>query len=425
MGSVYLLYFLFYLYTRSLGTYADPAHNLIDFLKIGNFVSSAFLVLFNTLYNNILVNIFPFIVFPFKVAENIYMAGPVINYIDTGGEWLIFAGGGLFGVLLAGLLVTLYKKKRFDELRITGFLLFLMLSELYVIFFCRLATNAFVYNLTEFRYQYIPNAFIVLLALLAVRGLSKRRRVMVYAGMAVLLAVNLYCIGKVVDIYEHQLVDLKRMLSSIRSGIANGSINGQERLYIDEDMPDYLPHLCWNIEMGGRFIKRGNYQWLFSRDEMGYFSEDIQGASWIIDKERFEVAEKTFENISKQGTPISKGKDQQYVNLGNFYKEREEYKKAEKIFRKAIGLNAANDKAYDALGVSYAEQGRYDEAELMLKKAIRANPRNDEAYADLGHLYNEQGRYDEAAPMLEAAVEINPDNHEAYGGLMECYEKLR
>jgi len=124
------------------------------------------------------------------------------------------------------------------------------------------------------------------------------------------------------------------MIYSIRLSISRGLINEDDKLYIDKDMPDYFHGLCWNIEMGERFIEKGNYQWMFSKKEIKYFSEDINGADWIIDKEKFNVVEKTAENIRKKGTKVILGKIVQYKELGVSYIEENNRKGAEKIFKK-------------------------------------------------------------------------------------------
>ena len=425
LAITYAIYFLFYLFVRSLGTYESPAHELGDFLKLSSVISSGLLVLFSAVYNNIIVNIIPFLAFPFKVTENIYMAGPVINYIDRMHEGVIFAGGALVGGLLIFLSVYLHKKKRSEELKIIWFFLFLMLSEAWVIFFCRSATGGFVYNLTEFRYQYVPNAFVILIALLVFTRFlrpSQKSKQIICVSLILLLTLNIYCGQRVMNIYNFHFANLQKMLSSIRSGIRDGSITKNNRLYIDEDMPDYLPHLCWNIYMGEQFIDKGNYQWMFSRKEMENFSFDPEGARWIIDKEDFKVVKKSPENMAKEGKRIGAGKSEQYVTLGDLYKDLSRHEKAENMYKKAIEADAKNDIAYDALGAYYKDRSMHKEAEDMFKKAIELNPLNDEAYADLGHLYNEQARYGEAEALFKKAIALNPGYSEAHDGLNSCYE---
>ncbi|MBL7197797.1 MAG: hypothetical protein ISS47_06830, partial [Candidatus Omnitrophica bacterium] len=249
LGAVYLLDFLFYLFVKSVGTYENHLDTILDFLKLRVFVSSGFLAFFNVLYNNIAVNIYPLLPFPLKVTENIYMAGPVINYIKTNPK-IVFIEGALVGITFFWFFFTLYRKKYFEEIKIIGLFLFLMLSELYIVFFGKLSvSHSFAYCLTEFRYQYIPNAFLILIVLYVIYRFfkpSKIKQRIVCLALIPFFVLNIYCSQRVIGIYNSHLVNLKKMISSIRSGINKEYINENDKIYIDEDIPDYLPSLCWN-----------------------------------------------------------------------------------------------------------------------------------------------------------------------------------
>jgi tetratricopeptide (TPR) repeat protein len=166
--------------------------------------------------------------------------------------------------------------------------------------------------------------------------------------------------------------------------------------------------------MGNRFIKKGNYQWLFSRNEIEYFSESLKDAFWIIDKKDFSVIRKSSEhatekaikvNVVENKAYIDLGKDKKYVNVGWFYIQQGRYPEAEKMFKKAIEMNPKNDVAYADSGNLYNRQNRYREAETMFKKALELNPNNTSAYDGLGICYREQKRYQEAEAMFKKALE--------------------
>jgi len=473
---IFSAYFLFYLFVRSLGTYENPAYEIGDFLKLGSVIPTGFLVLFNTIYNNIAVNIIPFLAFPLNVKENIYMAGPVINYIDRMNEEVIFMGGATAGLLLVFFFVVfffvcLYRKKGFEELKIIGFFLFLMLSQVWVIFFCRMIGGGLVYNLTEFRYQYIPNAFVILIVLVVFSRLlrpSRKARNILYIALSLLFILNVYCIRRVVNIYDFHFAKLQKMLTGIKTGIKTGEINNLDKLYIDKELPDYLPHLCWNIYMGEQFIPEGNYQWMFSRKEVEYFAESPENASWIINKKTFDVVENSPENRSIKGEKIVEirdrwhmglNKSQEYVHLGDRYTRTKRYREAEGMLKKAIELNPRSHVAYSSLGHFYNSLKRYREAEDTFREGLELNPGSYVPYSDLGHFYNyferykeaeeifkkaievgardasiydglgayylEQERYEEAEEMFKKALELDPDHRDANIGLKTCYKKRR
>ncbi|MFA5163774.1 MAG: hypothetical protein WC441_04655 [Patescibacteria group bacterium] len=356
LASVYIFYFLAFLFTRSLKTYINPRYSFYDFLQPHVFVLSALSVIFN-IYNNLAVAILPIIVFPLKVAENIYMAGPLINYINRGNNWFVYSMGGLFSLIVAALFVYLYKKRYVEEWKIIVYFLFLLTAEPYIIFFCRLLDNALGYCLSEFRYQYIPNAFIILTVAFIIERFvkpSRRRKKLIFAFLALIFFLNIVCIHRVMNIYNYHLSGLQRMISSIKRGIGQGYINSSNRLYIDEDLPDYLPHLCWNIEMGELFIPNGNYKWMFSEKEMENFTDAPQNARWVISKENFGVIDKSQESLSGKGRKINTIRDKYYITPGKDY-------------------------VYIELGYRYRREGRHDRERRMFEKALELNPRNEEA----------------------------------------------
>jgi len=363
LASVYLFYFLFFIFTRSLKTYINPRYSFFDFLQPHVFILSALSVIFN-IYNNLVVAILPIIVFPLKVTENIYMAGPLINYIEHDSNWLVYWGGGVLGLVTAALFVCLYRKKRLEEFKIIGFFLFLLTTEPYIVFFCRLLDNALAYCLSEFRYQYIPNAFIILTVAFIIERLVKptrHRRKLIFAFLALTFFLNIVCIRRVINIYNYHLSGLQRMISSIKRGIGQGYINSSNRLYIDEDLPDYLPHLCWNIEMGELFIPNGNYKWMFSEKEMENFTDAPQNARWIISKENFGVIDKSQESLSGKGRKINTIRDKYYITPGKDY-------------------------VYIELGYRYRREGRHDRERRMFERALELNPGNKEAASVLEEL---------------------------------------
>ncbi|MDD5130444.1 MAG: hypothetical protein PHS66_05290 [Candidatus Omnitrophica bacterium] len=364
LGIVYSAYFLFYAFTRALGTYIQPTHKIGYFFNLPNTVTAGFLAAFNIFYG-LLLDFFPLLAFPLKVTENIYMSGPLVNYIAGGHKEIIFIAGSLCAFILGFLLLFLYRRKLYEELKVLGLFLFLMLTEMYVMFFCRLAISELEYGLTEFRYQYIPNAFMALIAIFLTDrfGGFKKHKKLIFSLLAAVLIFNIFCIRLVVDIYTRHFAPLDAMLSNIKQGINEGAINRNNKLYISRDMPDYLPHLCWNIGLGERFILEGNYQWIFSRRQLEYFTDNPQGAAWVIDKDDFSIARKDQAGISLKAQKIN--------SLGNKW-------------YKAVG----KDQAYLQAGYIFKNRGDYAQAAALFKKAIEMEPQNQEAQAALVNLYN-------------------------------------
>ncbi len=423
LGSVYAAYFLVFIFTRSLNTYGNPPREIFDFLKLESFITTIFMVLFNLGYN-IIIDILPLLSFPLKVAENIYLAGPIVNFITKGYSEIVFVGGGFIGILLILFSTYLYKKQYIAELKTLWLFLFLILSETYTVFLPRVVINTFEYSLTEFRYQYIPNAFMVLSFIFIIDRFlifSKKKAKIIFFILLPLLALNIYCGQRIMNVYNQHFVNLKKMLSSIKSGIHKGIITSDNKIYIAEDLPEYLPSLCWNVWMGERFIKEGNYKWMFSKEQFVYFARSYEEATWIIDKENFDLIKKYPPKIFKKTKNVGLGKDMQYVDLGNFYLGQKEYDRSRNRFERAIAINPNNDCAYHGFGVYYLTQKQYEKARIMFKRAVKINPKYAQPYADLGHLLNRKREYKKAEEMFKKTLAIDIATDGAYEGLATCY----
>ena len=112
-----------------------------------------------------------------------------------------------------------------------------------------------------------------------------------------------------------------------------------------------------------------------------------------------------------------------YMELGENYRKKEKYEKAEKILKKVIEMDPKNDEAYFELGSICWDKNNFTEAEKMFKKAIELNPNDGGIYLELGQFYYDQGRLKEAEYMFTEAIEINPNTDEAYCGLGRVYNK--
>ena len=220
-----------------------------------------------------------------------------------------------------------------------------MLTTPFVTFSLRMVDNAYLYCITEFRYQFIPNVFFILLitflASKVFKFADKNLRTF-YMFSVPIIILNIACILAISGIYTKQLTPLKKMFTSIRSGLISGIINESQKLYIDKDLPDFMPSLCWNIEMGERYIKEGNYKWIFSKKELIAFTENPDDSYWIIDKELFTTVLRTEENLKKSGKEIREGKEDQYRELALYYIDQEDLAKAKKYVNILQEINPYN-----------------------------------------------------------------------------------
>ena len=417
----YFLYTTVFYLTRLLNTYGNPPREIVDFLRFKSLISAAFMVVFNLGYN-IVVNLMPFVSFPLKMTENIYYGGPIVKAISNGYSEIVYFGGGFIGIFLFAMVVYLYKRKFFLELTTMTFLIFLIITETYVVFLPRVVINLFEYSLTEFRYQYIPNAFIILLSFFIIERffsyLIKKRWIVL---ILIILGLNIYSTQVVLGSYIQQFNNVNRMLNNIKFGINSGLIGEDNKIYIDADMPEYLPTLCWNIWMGERFIKEGNYNLMFSEDKQNLFTSDPNNATWFIEKENFTLTKEYYSQSFLKSSEIDIGKDMQYVELANLYFSHKQFDKALAKIKKALRINPNNCYAYHTLGLYYLEHGKSIEAKKMFERAVQLNSRYAQPYADLGHFYNRIREYARAEELFFEALKIDGTTDGAYEGLANSY----
>jgi len=423
---IYIIYLFGYIFTQSLGTYNKAAYGFHDFLNLKIFISSFFLTLFNILYNNIIVNLYPLITFPLKIGPNISMGGNFINLINVN-NIIIFIGGFLLLCFLIYFYIYSYKKGLFDEIKIFSFFLFLIISEFYILSFCRTLTNFFEFSLTVFRYQYVQNALIILLSIFLFDKFFKfsdKKKKIVCIFLIFPFIINIYCIERLMNIYDYQLANLRELLLNVKEKIQRKEIDRNKKIYIPDNIPEYLPVLCWNIDMGERFME-GTYQWIFSKKEIQYFTNDMKTASWIIDRDNFKVIKKGVKKRFRRQKILSKSKSRQYIDLGIFYFDLENYDRAEYMLMKAIQMYTGDEEPYIILGDCYMAQGKYSEGEKIIEKVLEINPASAQAYRSLGYFYKEQGKYLESEQMFRKSIVLNPNDYMAFAELGHIYNENR
>jgi len=412
--ATYAAYVAFYFFTRSLGTYDAPAYEVTSFFSFEKLFHAGVLTLFNLVYNTITVNLLPFLPFPLEITENIYMGGPVVNAIAHSPTSIVYAGAAVAALLILALLGCLAWRRHGEVLKAVATFLFLGLSCQAIIFVGRATTNEFVYGLTEFRYQYAVNAFMALtVALLAARfvRLTPRIRRIVLGALLVVAGLNVVSIGRELAVYTRQLSDLRHMLTDIRTGIEEERIRRDAPCFIDDNIHAYLPSLCWNYEMGARFM-RGTYQWTFPADEQDCFTSDRADAAWEIDPRDFAVIPVA---IAPPDPPpeIRRGKVLQYNTVGVVLAGRGDQNGAIREYRKALDEDPNYASAHYNMARALVHRRDIDGAIRHYQRAIDLNPGYVGAFVNLGTLLGELGRRTDALECFRRAIAIDPELYES------------
>jgi tetratricopeptide (TPR) repeat protein len=114
-----------------------------------------------------------------------------------------------------------------------------------------------------------------------------------------------------------------------------------------------------------------------------------------------------------------------YINLGNVYHKKKNYKLAEERMKRAIVLDPLSALARYNLGNIYREWGRMDDAVETYLAALRLNPRYIEAANNLANIHFKEGRYKLAIEFYQKALRIDPTFAMSYYNMGLSYENLR
>jgi hypothetical protein len=291
LAPVYALYAAGWAYTRSLRTYAMPLIDIRGIFLLPSLIKSFLCSLFALINNGILVNVLPFLAFPPRFNDQVFEMGGMFTLYEQNFYPVFIAGAAAGALAVAGFLWYLVRRHDRDKALVSVFILYLFLSQYTVLFATRSMTNPLVFILAQFRYQFIPNACIGLLALCALpvdwpEADTKKR--VVIAVAACVLAVNAYCSIQSALSVHRGLAPLRGLISKISSAIDRGSVSETNKLYLDDSVIRYIPPICWNERMGSAFMK-GTYQWIFDKQQIRVFAWRLSDAMFIVDPQTRDI----------------------------------------------------------------------------------------------------------------------------------------
>jgi tetratricopeptide (TPR) repeat protein len=230
----------------------------------------------------------------------------------------------------------------------------------------------------------------------------------------------LYRLNKNLDQYNPNMVITMMGINDAYSIVPyNSSVNKITHVFNSFRTYKLLTSLILNIEQ--KFKKS------LTKDE--YFKLGQK----YIEKEEYHRAEEMYKNILEQSPKNTEG----YIGLGRVFYRTGEYNKAKKILFETIKQFPKDDRidqAYIILGKVYREQmttvevyheqNDVDIAEKMFKAAIALNPENYHPYSTLGIFYGDIGKDYKSEKMLKKAIELNPTDGYAYFELGVLYCKI-
>jgi len=279
-----LLAYLFYLggwflHRGTTGTFPSPT--------AGQVGTGFLLVFFNLAYNGIAVALWPGLARPVFFDDNMNLGGWLLDLggnLESVASW---TGGAVLLLLFLGAWL-LVRKKRYRLLALLAFFFFLYLTNFFTIATARLTTNRALYPLSQFRYQYIPNALLALMLATAIGSLCRPRlrgKAIIALILALVLALNISLSRRQIAGLGERLRPLGVMLENIRRGLDEEMIDEDNRIYIAPEVAARIPSPGWNRSMG-RFME-GTFHWFFPAREVGKFTLNPGEAAWIIREDSF------------------------------------------------------------------------------------------------------------------------------------------
>jgi len=110
-----------------------------------------------------------------------------------------------------------------------------------------------------------------------------------------------------------------------------------------------------------------------------------------------------------------------HLGIGDIYREREVFDKADQAYRKAVVSDPNNFDARYYLGLTNHLQGKLAQAIASYQRALRIDPKSYLANRDMGSAILQSGRPAESIQYAKRAVEINPESQPGWANLAAAY----
>jgi len=278
LGVLYIAYLGIFLLHRS----ATSTTGALPLPNAGEGILAVLMVPFNLFYTGIVVNLFPALTKPLFYNDNINLGGLLLSRQEN--LETIILWGGAVGSMIIGLGVILLIRKK--DRRVFALLLFffsLYFTNFFTVSLARLTTDPVFYTLSQFRYQYIPNALLILMTVIIIGNLIRPvrwGRIFIALILILILVFNIYLDHEFIRNVGDRLSPLKTILENIKQGIDENRITEESPLFIEREVADELPAPCWNPGMAPKM--KGTFQWFFPSSEMGKFTLSKKDAGWII-----------------------------------------------------------------------------------------------------------------------------------------------
>lgn len=242
---------------------------------------------------------------------------------------------------------------------------------------------------------------------------------------------------QLVRILEQRLADMQ--FSIINKGIP-GAITTLILSQLEDNLDEYNPNMVL-VMMGindyfnltnfreprfqiKQFIRRfkiynlANFMLMVMREKNILKGLYLQRAEYWQDKQNYPKAEKMF----RKAIEINPKAYNTYLKFANYYQERKNFVQAEEMLKKAMELKPRDEELYLTMGGFYLEQERYPLSEEILQEGLKLFRYKERFYIGLGDSYVKQGKFFQAEEMYRRALKIASDNEMPYIALANYYK---
>lgn len=110
-----------------------------------------------------------------------------------------------------------------------------------------------------------------------------------------------------------------------------------------------------------------------------------------------------------------------HLGIGDIYREKADYKLADRAYRNAVISNPNNFDARYYLGLTNQLQGKLPQAISSYQRALRIDPDSYLANREMGSAKLQSGDPADSIPFARRAVELNPESQSAWANLAAAY----
>jgi len=125
---------------------------------------------------------------------------------------------------------------------------------------------------------------------------------------------------------------------------------------------------------------------------------------------------------SKRQHSMSENKEAlKFYNEGVEATQKEDYKKAISLFKKAVKVDPNFAFAYDNMGICYRKLDEFDKAIDAYEQSLKIDPNGTMPLQNIAVAYQYKKQYDKAIKSYERLADIDPENPEIFYGMGHTY----